>query len=220
MRSQTVGIIGVAPQIVPIGMTIAKRDVHNRAGQRRIRTRAHRQVDISRFCGSSAIGVNYNDFSAAPFSCASNVGHHIDLGRNRVAAPNHNQIAVVNLPGIDTTFDPGSGKPTGISQCNADGAPLPRITHRMTQAIDAIAVQMPHRPGVKIWPDRFGTVSCTRLPQALGDSVEGLVPADRDECVAPNALVAHAQQRFSQPVRMILPLGIARHLRTDDTGCV
>src|SRR5207302_3188802 len=52
--------------------------------------------------------------------------------------------------------------------------------------------------------------------QPLGDFVERVVPRDRPEGVAALALLADPAQRHSQAVGMVLPLGVAADLGTDD----
>ena len=88
----------------------------------------------------------------------------------------------------------------------------------MAQPVDTVALHQPHRAGVEIGQHGLGAVTLRRKGEALGDKVERVVPADRDERVAADALGADPPQRRQQPARMMLPLGIARDLGADHAG--
>jgi hypothetical protein len=140
------------------------------------------------------------------------MGHHIDLGRDRVAAPHDDQVGAGDLARVDAALRANPGEPACIGQEIADRQQLARITHRMAQPVDAVALHPPHRAGVVIRPDRLRAVALRRLGEALGDLVERVVPRDRGEGVAPPALVADPAQRHRQPVGVMLALRIAGDL--------
>jgi len=52
--------------------------------------------------------------------------------------------------------------------------------------------------------------------QLFGNLVEGVVPGNRREGSAPDALVANPAQRLGQPVGVMLALGVAGYLGAND----
>ncbi len=144
------------------------------------------------------------------------MGHQIDLGRDRIAAPHDDEIALRHLAAVDAALDPGPGIPAGIGQHDADRRELARIAHDMAQPVDAVALHQPHRPGVVIGPHRLASVALRRLGKFLGHRVERGVPGNLFERRAAYPLVANAAQRHAQALGMVLALGIAGDLGADD----
>ncbi len=142
--------------------------------------------------------------------------HHIDLGRDRVAAPDHDQIGFRDLAPVDAAPRADPGNPAGVGQHAADRQILARIAHRVAQPVDAVALHQPHRAGIVIGPHRLRAVALRGAAQPLGDLVERVVPRNRREGGTADALVADPAQRLRQPVGMVLALGIARDLGADD----
>ena len=120
-----------------------------------------------------AIGVDHDELRAALPPRRSDMGHHIDLGRSRVAAPDHDQIGFGHFPAVDPPFGPNPGEPAGIGQRIADRQILARIAHRVAQPVDAVALHQPHRPGIVIGPHALRAPTLRRPGQLLGDLVEG-----------------------------------------------
>ncbi len=148
------------------------------------------------------------------------MGHDVDLGRDRVAAPHHDQVRFGDLAPVDPALDPDPGEPAGIGERVADRQILARPPHRMAQPVDAVALHDPHRAGVVIGPHRLRAVAAGGLGQPLGDLVECGVPGNRREGGQPHALVADPAQRLRQAQGMVLALGVAGDLGADDAGGV
>src|ERR1051325_1297171 len=94
---------------------------------------------------------------------------------------------------------------------------LARITHRMREALDAIALHEPHRAGIERRPDSFRAVALGRQRQPFGDLVERVVPGDRHESLAAAPLFTDAADRGGEAVRMVLALGITGDLGANDS---
>src|SRR6516164_2009133 len=87
----------------------------------------------------------------------------------------------------------------------------------MAQPVDAVALHQPHRPSIVIGPNGLGAMALGGAGQCLGDLVEGVVPGDRPEGVETRAFLPDPAQRLRETRRMVLTLGIARHLGAHHT---
>jgi hypothetical protein len=168
------------------------------------------QVRLGR--GAGAIRVDHRQLGAAPLARPGDVAHDVDLGRDRVAAPHHDQVGLGDLARVDAAFHPDAGEPSGIGQRVAYGAVLARVALDVAQPLDAVALHQAHGAGIEVGPHRLRRVALLGPGQALGHRVEGIVPGDRPERLVPAALVADPAQRRRQPVRVVYPLGIAGDL--------
>ncbi len=148
------------------------------------------------------------------------VMHHIDLGTHRIAAPDHDEIAVDHLARVHAPFHPGTGIPACVHQGDTDCGMLARVFHRVTQTLDTVALHKPHRAGIEVRPYRLGAVARGRVGEPLRHFVQGSVPGQRLKRLYSFALRTHAAQRHAQALRMVHALRITRHLGTDDTRCV
>ena len=146
------------------------------------------------------------------------VRHHIDLGVDRIGAPDHDQIGLRHLARIGPGEPPGAGDEAGPGRIDADGREEAGIFLGVAQAVDAVAHHQAHRAGVEIGPHRFRAVLALGFQEFFGDEIERVVPGDRLERA--RAFRARAAQRLRQPVGMMDALGVARDLRADDAGRV
>jgi hypothetical protein len=146
------------------------------------------------------------------------VRHHIDLGVDRIGAPDHDQIGLRHFTRVRTRKASGTGDVTGPGRIDADGGEEVGIFLDVAQPVDAVAHHKAHRAGIVIRPDRFRAVLAFGFQECLGDKIERVVPADRLEFA--RAFRAFAAQGLRQPVGMMDALGIAGDLRADDACCV
>ena len=191
MRFEARRIIGEAREVVAVGKPFLEQDMHDRTSERPVGAGQWREVlvgDLGRGC---AVRVDDNKLGAAFLPRLRDMGHHIDLGRNRVATPTHNQIGFCDLAPVDAALGSNPGKPAGVRQRAADCRMLAGITHRMAQAVDAIALHPAHRPGVIIRPYRFSAVALRGKRQPFGDFVQRLFPGDRHKRRLSDALLAN-----------------------------
>jgi hypothetical protein len=174
-------------------------------------------MHIGGLSGPGAVWVDDDQLGAALLARLGDVVHHVDLGRDRVAAPDDDQIGLRHLAAIDAALGTVPDEPAGIGQRVANRRMLSRIAHRMAQTLQPIALHQAHRAGIVMRPDRLGAVALGGTGQPLSDEIERVVPGDRRERGAPDALVADPAQRHRKAIRMVLPLGIAPDLGADDT---
>src|SRR5260370_1281091 len=77
------------------------------AGQRR-------QMHIGLLGGAGAVRIDDDELGAALLPGLRDMGHHIDLGRHRVAAPDDDQVGFGDLAGVDPAPRADPGPPAGI----------------------------------------------------------------------------------------------------------
>ena len=109
------------------------------------------------------------------------VGHHVDLGVDRVGAPDHHQIGLRHFARIDAGDGAGAGGKAGIGRVDADRGMEAGIFLGVAQPVDAVAHHQAHGAGVVVRPHGFGAVALLGLQEFLGDQIERVVPGDRRE---------------------------------------
>ena len=164
--------------------------------------------------------VDDDELGAAHFARLRDMGHRIDLGRDRVTAPYDDQVGFGHFAPVAATLEPASGMPAGIGQCAADRRMLPRIVHRVAQPLQPVVLHQSHRAAVEMRPHRLGPVALRRPRQLLGDFVERDVPGDRHESGAADAFAPKTPHWLGQPVRVVLALGVAGHLGANNAPCI
>src|SRR5688572_10384742 len=80
-------------------------------------------------------------------------------------------------------------------------------------AVHRLALQVAHRPGVRVGKDRLGSVIANHLLKPGGDFAKRFVPAHRLELAA--ALWSYTTKRVSQPIMMIRTLDVPVDLRAE-----
>ena len=205
--------IGVLGEVGPIRHAFLEQHMHHRTGQRAVGTGLQGQVHVGLRSRAGAIRVHDHELRAALFS-GDGMRHHVDLGVDRVAAPDHHEVRMlVDLAHVGAALEAGAGNPARVRQRHADRGKPARVLHLVAQAVDAVALHMPHRAGIEVRPDRFRAVEGRLLLELLRHGVERLVPRYPHEGL--RALGAGALHRELQAVRVMDPLGIARDLLAD-----
>ncbi len=196
-------------------MAIAEEHIDQRRDQRAIGAGPGHDMDIGGFGRRRPVGIDDNQLRAPVLARLGHMGHHIDLGRDRIAAPDHDQVAFRHLARIDAVFDANAGEPSRICNRVADRAFLPRIAQRMAEPVQPVAAHQPHRARVMIGEHRFAAIAIRHPPERRRRDIQRLVPGDWLEGRKADALLAHPAQRLGQPVRVMHPFGIARDLGAD-----
>ncbi len=169
-------------------------------------------MQIGGLGAGGAVGVDDDELGAALPARRGDMGHHIDLGRHRVAARHHDQIGLGDFPPVDPALDAHPGEPASVRERIANRRILARIAHRVAQPVDPVTLHHAHRAGVIVGPYRLCAVALRGAGQRFGDLVECCVPRDRLEGRAAHTFVADPAQRLPQAVRVMLALGITRDL--------
>ena len=191
MRFEARRIVGEARKVVAVGKPFLEQDMHDRTSERRVGAGQWREVLVGDLGRGGAVGVDNDELGAPFFPRGCDMGHDIDLGRNRVATPTHDQIGFCDLAPVDAALGSNPGEPAGVRQRAANRRMLPRIAHRVAQAVDAVALHTAHRPAVVMRPYRFGAVALCGDRQLFGDFVERVFPGDRHKGRCTNALFAN-----------------------------
>ncbi len=162
---------------------------------------------------AGAVGIDHDQLGAA-LPGAHGVGHDVDLGVDRIAAPDHDQVGMlIDLAHVGAALGADARDPPGVGERDADGREIARILHRVAQPVDAVALHQPHRAGVVVGPHRLAAVLARLGDELLGHDVERVDPGDLGEL--PGPLRADPAQRLHQPVGMMDALGIAGDLLAD-----
>ena len=167
--------------------------------------------------GGGAVGIDDDELGATFAARRRDMGHHIDLGRDRVAAPDDDQVGFGDLAPVDPALGADPGEPARIGERIADRQILARIAHRMAQPVDAVALHQPHRPGVVIGPHGLRAVALGGPGQRIGDLVERRRPKRSAQRRRALPFLADPAQRLREALRVVLALGIACDLGADHT---
>ncbi len=150
--------VGIAAHIVPVGIALLEEDVHDTGRQRPIGAGTHREMDVGLLGRTSAVGIDHDQLRAALLG-AHGVGHDVDLGVDRIAAPDHDQLGMlVDLAHVGAALGADARDPAGVGERDADGREVARVFHRVAQPVDAVSLHQPHRAGVVIGPHRLAAV--------------------------------------------------------------
>ena len=218
MRLEPPRIVGVTGHIIAVGMAVAEQHVHHRAGERAVGPRPQPQRQIGLPHRLVVVDVDDDDLRAALLSRPRGVGHQIDLGRDRVGAPDHDAVGFGDFERTDAGNASGSRDIAGERDAGADRREIAGIALDVGQPFQPVAHNQAHRSRVPIGPDAFRAVLRLGRRELFRNDVERLVPADGDELAG--ALRPDAAERPGQPVGMVNPFGIARHFRAHDARSV
>ena len=121
MRFQLGWTIRVGFQVVPVGMAVAEEHMHDSAGKRGIRAGFQDDADVRLLHRLGLIDVNNNNARAAFLAGGNGMGHHIDLGRNRICAPDDDLVGNRHFTRIGSGQLAGAGDIACPGHVGADG---------------------------------------------------------------------------------------------------
>ena len=200
-------------EIVPVRLAVAEQAMHHRAGERAVGAGLHHHGEIGLLHRAVHVDVDRDDLGAALLAGARRVRHHVDLGVDRIGAPDHDQIGFRHLARIGTGDPAGAGGKAGVGRVDADGGVKARVFLGVAQPMDAVALHEAHGAGVVIRPHRLRAMARFGAQELLGDEIERVVPRYRLERA--RALRPGPAQRLRQAVGMMDALGVARDLGAD-----
>ena len=218
MRCEFTRAVGIAIEIIPIRVTIAKQTMHDGTGECAIGARTHAHKQIRLFRRRIAIGIDHHQFGAALASRAERVGHHIDLRARRIRAPDDDDLRGRHLAWIRARELASAGDKARPRQGHADSRMLTRIALGVAQAMDSIAHHEAHRAGVEIRPHGVRTQALFGFQKGISDFVERGLPTDSREL--PAAFRTDAPQGMQQARGVMDALGVARDFAADHTSGV
>ncbi len=127
MRLKPLRIIRIAGHIVAVGQAFTEQHMQS---PRRRRRRLYRGAAQCRDRPASPCRCGRcrrPRSSPALLAGAHGVGHHIDLGRDGIGAPDHHAIGLRHLTRVGPAQCPCPGQKTGPGHVGAEGVVLPRI---------------------------------------------------------------------------------------------
>ena len=129
--------------------------MHHRAGERRVGAGLHQHREIGLLHGAVHVDVDRDDLGAALLAGAGRVRHHVDLGVDRIGAPDHDQIGLRHLARIGAGDLAGAGGKADVGAVDADGGVEAGVFLGVAQPVDAVAHHQAHGAGVVVRPDRL-----------------------------------------------------------------
>ena len=109
-------------EVVPVRLAVAEQAMHHRAGERAVGAGLDQHRQIGLLHGAVHVDVDGDDLGAALLARAHGVRHHVDLGVDRIGAPDHDQVGLRHLARIDAGDRAGAGGEAAIGRIDADGA--------------------------------------------------------------------------------------------------
>src|SRR5690606_4307052 len=125
-----------------------------------------------------AIDVDDDELGAAFLAGPHRVGHHVDLGVDRIGPPDHDAVGLRHLFGVRPGEQPGARDIAWPRSARADRVVLVRVAAGVAQPVDAVAMHVAHGARVVVGPDALRTVRLFDLAEARDDAFHRLVPAD------------------------------------------
>jgi len=159
------------------------------------------------------IDVDGDDPGTALFAGLDRVRHHVDLGIDRIGAPDDDHVRLGHLARIGTGEPAGAGDISGPGKRGADRGIHLRVALGVPQPVDAVAHDEAHCAGIIIGPNRFASPLALGVEHGFGRDVERIVPGNALEFA--RGLRPLAAQWIEEAIGMVDALGIARHLGAD-----
>ena len=184
----------VSVDVVVIDEILRDQHVHHAERERGVGARNERHVLVALFRGLAAIRVDGDELRAAALRFLR-LPPEVQIGNDRIAAPDQDQPAVRELLDVRPHRRADGRDPAGLAGGRADGAVEQRRAEPVEEAaIHRAVLQEPHRSRVGVRDDRLRAVGRSGDRAEPGrDGVERLVPGDALE--AAFALPAHASHR-------------------------
>ena len=96
--------------------------MHHGAGERAVGARPQQHLQIGLLHGGVLVDVDRRDLGAALLARPHGMGHHVDLGVDRIGAPDHHQIRLRHFARIDAGDLAGAGRKSDARDVDADRA--------------------------------------------------------------------------------------------------
>ena len=207
----------VAIDVIAIEQVICNQHVHDAVCQRRIGARQQRDVLVAFLRGRAAVRID-GDKPCAPPLCFLHPRPDVQVGRDRIAAPDDDESAVLELLAVHTDGRADDGIPADFAGGRADRPIEKRSAETVEEApVHRRALDQTHRPAIAVRHDRLGPVARRRDRLELrGDLVERFVPPDTGKATL--ALAPDPTHWMQHTIRRISAVEIARDLRAELAG--
>lgn len=138
-------IIGEAGHVIAVGITVAEGDVHDGAGECRIRAGANNEAHVRLFHGRIVVDIDHDDLCATLLARFHRMGHDIDLGGHRIGTPDDDDIGLADLARIGTAQRAGAHHIARPGHVGANGAEEAGIFLGVAQTFNGVSLHLPHR---------------------------------------------------------------------------
>ena len=207
-------LLQVARDVVLVDAAEHDELVHQRQRQRAVAARAQREVAVALVGGLGAPRVDRPQLGAGALGLLRE-GPEVQVGRDRVAAPDDDQPAGGEVLHVHAELAAVGQRQRLAAGGRADRALQPRRAEPGEEARrHALALHQPHRAGVAVGQDRLRVARRDRA-QLVRDDSQRFVPADRLE--APAALGSGAPERRQHAIGVVGPLGVTADLGAQRT---
>ncbi len=95
-----------------------------------------RQMHVRHRRRPGAIRIDHDQLRPALLSRAGDMRHDVDLGGDRIAAPDHDQVGFRHLARIGAAIATHAREPPGLADRGADGQLLARVFHHVAQPVE------------------------------------------------------------------------------------
>ena len=220
-RRQRVEAHRVAIDVVAVDELLGDQHVHQAVGECCVGAGHQRDVLVTLLGRRAAIRVDGDQPRTAALGFLR-ARPEVQVRRDRVAAPDQDQPAVLVLLDVHPDRRADHGAPASLAGGSADRAVEQRRAETVEEApVHRAVLQIAHRARVAVGHDGLRTVGRGRdAGEARRNLVERLVPRDAGE--AAFAFAAHAAHRMQHAVGRIGAVEIARDLgaqRAVRVGC-
>ena len=201
----------VAVDVVVVDEIVGDQHMHEAERERAVGARQQRDVLVAFFGGRAAVRIDRDQLRAAPFGFLR-AHPEMQVRRDRVAAPDQDQPAVLVLLDVHADRRADGGGPAGLAGRRADRAVEQRRAESMEEAaVHRRVLQEPHRAGVAVGKNGLRSGGRRRDgAEARGDRGQRLVPRDALETAF--AFAADASHRMQHALVRVRPVEIARDL--------
>ncbi len=165
----------------------------------------------------AAVRVDRDEPRAAPLRFLR-ARPEVHVGRDRIAAPDQDQPAVLELLEVHAEGSADGRGPAGLAGGRTDRAVEQRRAQPMEEAaVHRAVLQQAHRAGVAVRQDGLRAVGRRGdVREPVGDGRERLVPRDARE--AAFALATDAAHRMQHALVRVRAVEVAGHLRAQHAG--
>ena len=204
--------MGVLRNELVIHETLIDEDMHQAQGQGRVRAGFDHQVPVRAAGGPVAIRIDGHD-PGAVFSRPGEKGPGMEIGRQGVAAPDHDQVGMNGALDIGAGHIPEAGGKTLVRRRAADGSQQFRRPQFVEKCMTAMEIHQAHGAGVGVRQDGFGAELIDDRLVATRDFPQRPVPGN--PLKPPGSLGAGPFQRMQDTQGGGQALRVILHLDTD-----
>ena len=210
LRAQLLPAVDMPGDVVVVQPVLGDQLVHQAQRQRAVGAGQQRQVLVALVRGLGLARVDADQLRALALGLVGE-GPEMQVGGDRVAAPDEDQLRLGEVRQVHADLVPVGGRQRRAAGRGADGAVQAGRAQPVEEAArHGLALQQAHGAGIAVGEDGLRVARRDRL-QAAGDLGDRLVPADALEARR-FVLGVDALERVQHALRVVGPLRVARDL--------